>query len=143
MELLFKSEIENFKSEVETVISNKYKTELEQLNNTILEKDKKIQQLENQIQNAQARNQSEIEKNVDKPIEIKPYESVQSNKENLVSENTGSLFSNDSEDELSRVQLEKLSMTALKKKAKELKIPRYSTYKINTELINEILKLNK
>ena len=150
IELLFKSEIEHFKSEVETANSNKYKAELEQnkalieqLNNTILVKDNKIQQLENKIQIAQARSQSEIEKNVDKPIEITSYKAVQSNKENLVRENTGSLFSNENEDELSRVQLEKLSMTALKKKAKELKIPKYSTYKINTELINEILKLNK
>ncbi|WP_312920780.1 hypothetical protein [Empedobacter brevis] len=153
IELLFKSEIEHFKNEVETDVSNKYKAELEQnkalveqLNNAILERDNKIQQLENRIQNVQTINQSEIEKNVDKPIEIKSYEAAQSNKENLISENSGSLFSNDNElisDELSRVQLEKLSMTALKKKAKELKIPRYSTYKINTELINEILKLNK
>jgi hypothetical protein len=153
IELLFKSEIEYFKNEVETDVSNKYRAELEQnkafveqLNNAILEKDNKIQKLENQIQNAQAKNQSEIEKNVDKPIEIKSYEAIQSNKENLVSENTGSLFSNENElirNELSRVQLEKLSMTALKKKAKELKIPRHSAYKINTELINEILKLDK
>ena len=33
-------------------------------------------------------------------------------------------------------------MTALKKKAKEMKVPKYSTYKVNTDLINEILKIN-
>ncbi len=150
IELLFKSEIEHFKTEIETEVSTKYKTELEQnkalveqLNNAILGRDNKIQHLENQVQNVQARNQSQIKKNVDKPIEIASYKVVQSNKENVVSENTGSLFLNDNEDELSRVQLERLSMTALKKKAKELKIPKHSTYKIKTELINEILKLNK
>lgn len=145
IELLFKSEIEDFKTEIETEVSNRYKTELEknkilieQLNNTILEKDKTINQLEYQIiENNKLK--TDIEENLSEKEEIKTSEP----QNNTVNQNSGSLFSDEKFDTntITKEQLEKLSMTALRKKAKEMKVPKYSTYKVNTDLINEILKI--
>lgn len=145
IELLFKSEIEDFKTEIETEVSNRYKTELEknkilieQLNNTILEKDKTINQLEYQIKENN-KLKTDIEENLIEKEEIKTSDP----QNNTVNQNSGSLFSDEKFDTntITKEQLEKLSMTALKKKAKEMKVPKYSTYKVNTDLINEILKI--
>lgn len=145
IELLFKSEIEDFKTEIETEVSNRYKTELEQnksliehLNNIISDKDKTINQLEYQIKENN-KLKTDIEENLIEKEEIKTSEP----QNNTVNQNSGSLFSDEKFDTntITKEQLEKLSMTALKKKAKEMKVPKYSTYKVNTDLINEILKI--
>ena len=145
IELLFKSEIEDFKTEIETEVSNRYKTELEQnksliehLNNIISDKDKTIKQLEYQIKENN-KLKTDIEENLIEKEEIKTSEP----QNNTVNQNSGSLFSDEKFDTntITKEQLEKLSMTALKKKAKEMKVPKYSTYKVNTDLINEILKI--
>lgn len=150
IELLFKTDIELFKIEIEVELENKYKTELdknkiqiEQLNNIILERERAINQLKNQI----TENTQTIVKHENNPIEEKNIENnyiqLQNSNVHFVKEDTGLLFSDDkfSVDTITKEQLEKLSMNALKNKAKELKIPKYSTYKINTDLINEILKI--
>lgn len=145
IELLFKSEIEDFKTEIETEVSNRYKTELEQnksliehLNNIISDKDKTINQLEYQIKENN-KLKTDIEENLIEKEEIKTSEP----QNNTVNQNSGSLFSDEKFDTntITKEQLEKLSMTALRKKAKEMKVPKYSTYKVNTDLINEILKI--
>lgn len=145
IELLFKSEIEDFKTEIETEISNRYKVELEQnkalieqLKNIISDKDKTINQIEYQIkENTELK--ADIEEQLIEKEEIKTSEP----QNNTVNQNNGSLFSDEKFDTntITKEQLEKLSMTALKKKAKEMKVPKYSTYKVNTNLINEILKI--
>lgn len=145
IEILFKSEIEHFKIELENEISNKYKNELEenkaqieQLNCTILEKDEKIRQLQVEGSIILVDNKDE---------NLSENETVESNSVQFQDEKNDSdnqkiapLLFQDPEI-LSKEQLEKLTMSALKKKAKELKIPKYSTYKVNTDLINEILRI--
>ncbi len=136
IEFLFKADIEIFKNLIEADVENKYKTEFEQnriqlqrLNNTIIEREKTISQLERQL---------------NEKVQVKKEEAVYSNdfqnsttQVNLVQDDAGSLFNYDN---ITREQLEKLPMSVLKKKAKELKIPKYSTYKENSFLIDEILK---
>jgi hypothetical protein len=136
IEILFKSEIENFKTEIE----NEYKNELEQnriqikqLNNIIIENEKTINSLEIQIK---IKNESDSERA--KYIDKNKYQTTSKNQINLVQESSEPLLF--TVDDYTREQLEKLTMTALKNKAKELKIPKYSSYKTNTDLINEILK---
>ena len=139
IESLFKEEIELFKKEIGTDLENKFKAELEQnrnkieeLNVTILEKEKTINQFNKQLN-------EKVQFKKDEP----KYSNVSQNlntQVNLVQEeDAGSLFTYNSSS-IKREQLEKLPMSALKKKAKELKIPKYSTYKENTFLIDEILK---
>lgn len=129
-------DIEHFKNELE----NKYKAELEQnkiqimeLNNSISEKEKTINQLEIQLkeksQIADAKNSINIDESMEqikKPAKPNIENEKQSNlykpqksnaKTDLVNENASSLFENRSDD-LTRGQLEKLSLTALKKKQK-------------------------
>lgn len=136
IEALFKADIEHFKNELE----NKYKAELEQnkiqimeLNNSISEKEKTINQLEIQLkeksQIVDAKNSINIDESMEqikKPAKPNIENEKQSNlykpqksnaKTDLVNENASSLFENRSDD-LTRGQLEKLSLTALKKKQK-------------------------
>lgn len=138
IESLFQVDIEFFKNLIETELEKKFKADLlqnkikiEELNNTILEKEKTINQLEKQL---------------NEKVQLIKEESTYSNsfkdsnvQVNLVQEDAGSLFTYDNNN-IKKEQLEKLSMSALKKKAKELKIPKYSTYKENSLLIEEILK---
>lgn len=139
IENLFKTDIELFKDTIEKDLEHKYKSKLEkneillnQLNNSILEKEKIISQLENKLTEEL---QSKNERSAD--IYKSQISDIQTD---LVQENTDSILKVN--EDLSKENLEKLSMTQLKKKAKELKIPKYSTYKKNTELITEILKQN-
>lgn len=137
IETLFKADIELFKNLIESDLENKYKSKIEenkifldQLNIIIVEKEKKINQLENQLKEMV---QSKIEKPVNtyKP----PSSDIQTD---FIKKYPVSIFNMD--EDLSKENLEKLSMASLKMKARELKIPKYSTYKKNTELITEILK---
>jgi chromosome segregation ATPase len=174
--LFFKSEIENFKSEVENKLKTNHKVEIEQLNESISEKDNYINQLNIEIEKLRAeyeQRKTEIEKlNItisekDKTINQLEYQikennksktenkekhgkqeesdiknlQPQNNKDDIVCGTTGTFFSDEKfSTNLTKEQLEKLSMTALKKLAKEMKVPKYSTYKENTYLIAEILK---
>lgn len=138
IEILFKDDIESFKNLIETNLENKYKNKLEQnrvvleqLNTTIFEKDKKINQLEIQLK-------EKVQSKNEKPINTYKLYKPDS-KNNSVEENNASVI--DVNEDYSKENLERLSMTLLKKTAKELKIQKYSTYKNNTELITEILKL--
>lgn len=149
IENLFKSEIENFKTEIESELTKKYSLELEQkkshieqLSNAIIHKNIKINQLENEIQIVQTRNESEIKKNLDRPKEIKSYKTVQSNNENLVRENTGSLFSDDyslSNTKRRELELRKKTVKDLKPIAEKFNIQKINSLK-KDELIVEILK---
>lgn len=141
IEMLFKQEIQQFKTEIENEFIGQIEQnliEIQQLNNTILEREKTINQLEIKIKN-NTQLKIDSKKDLDREKQIEKYKYQKSNiQNNLVLENPEPLLF--TIDDFTREQLEKLSMPALKKKAKELKIPKYSTYKINTDLINEILK---
>ncbi len=149
IELLFKRDIELFKIEIEVELENKYKTELdknkiqiEQLNNTILERERAINQLKNQI----TENTQTIVKNENNPIEEKNIENnyikLQNSNVHFVKEDTGSLFS----DEIPvlsiksrELQLKKMSIKDLKPIAEQYKIQKISSLK-KDDLIAEIVK---
>jgi hypothetical protein len=145
IELLFKSDIEHFKAEIESELANEYKAELkhnktliEQLNNTILEKEKTINQLNHQIvENTQSK--VEYEEKQNKEVHI---EKNKTSKDNLVSENTGLLFSEEpSFHNLGsrESELNNKSVKDLKSHVKKYKITKLSSLK-KDELIAEILK---
>lgn len=132
--MLFKSEIEDFKTEIETEVSNRYKTELEQnkalikhLNNIISDKDKTINQLNHQIT---INIQSEY---VEKQAETENIK--QTNAEvDLVDENNGSLFTYDTS--FSReAELKNMSEEKLKSIAKQYKITKRKKDLIIAEII--------
>ncbi len=134
IELLFKSEIEDFKTEIETEVSNRYKTELEQnkalikhLNNIISDKDKTINQLNHQIT---INIQSEY---VEKQAETENIK--QTNAEvDLVDENNDSLFTYDTS--FSReAELKNMSEEKLKSIAKQYKITKRKKDLIIAEII--------
>ena len=149
IELLFKRDIELFKIEIEVELENKYKTELdknkiqiEQLNNTILERERAINQLKNQI----TENTQTIVKYENNPIEEKNIENnyikLQNSNVHFVKEDTGSLFS----DEIPvlsiksrELQLKKMSIKDLKPIAEQYKIQKISSLK-KDDLIAEIVK---
>lgn len=147
IESLFKEDLLIFKNSIEADTADKFKIELEQRNiyinnliNTNKEKDRKINQLENQIKN---NSQSKIDSTKSTEQERTTYlneSKYSNNQEDLVQEEFKGLFKYN-DHMMTKEQLEKLSMTALRKKARELQIPKYSTYKKNKDLINEILKL--
>ncbi|TRW25973.1 hypothetical protein FMM05_07055 [Flavobacterium zepuense] len=138
IETLFKADIELFKNSIERDLENRYKSKfeqnrvaLDQLNNTIFENERRINQLENQLREKDhSKNETSINTYKPHTADIQT-DSVQENNASIIDVN----------EDYSKENLEKLSMALLKKKAKELKIYKYSTYKKNTELITEILKL--
>ena len=149
IELLFKSEIEHFKTEIETEVSNRYKTELEQnkalieqLNNIISEKDKTINQLEYQIkENTKSKVESEEKPVKQEESEIKNLLS-QNNKVDLVSETNGSLLFDDAslyDIRRRELELKKKSVKDLKTIAEEYKIQKINSLK-KDDLIAEIIK---
>lgn len=149
IELLFKSEIEHFKTEVEIELANKFNAELEQnktlieqLKNTILEKDKTINQLENQIkENTKSRVENEEKLIKEEYLETNNLQSP-NNKADLISENTGSLLFEDSslyDTKRRELELKKKSVKDLKPIAEEYKIQKISSLK-KDELIAEIIK---
>lgn len=172
IELLFKSEIEHFKSEIENELKNNHKVEIEQLNKFISEKDNSINQLNIETEKLRVEyEQREIEigklnntiSEKDKTINqlnqqittnIQPkveYVETQSETENLkqsnlkvdlVSENTGSLFSDDTSFSTTKsreLELKKKSVKDLKPIAEEYKIQKISSLK-KDDLIAEIIK---
>ncbi|MCT4303357.1 hypothetical protein HZP20_03035 [Elizabethkingia anophelis] len=147
IESLFKEDLLIFKNSIEAELTDKFRIELEQRNiyinnlvNTIEEKEIKINRLENQIKNnSQSRIESEKLSKKERIIYLHKNQHS-NNQEDLVQEDGGALFKYD-DGIMTEEQLKKLPMSALKKKAKELQIPKYSTYKNAIGLITEILKL--
>lgn len=172
IELLFKSEIEHFKSEIENELKNNHKVEIEQLNKSISEKDNSINQLNIETEKLRVEyEQREIEigklnntiSEKDKTINqlnqlittnIQPkveYVETQSETENLkqsnlkvdlVSENTGSLFSDDTSFSTTKsreLELKKKTVKDLKPIAEHYKIQKANSLK-KDELIAEIIK---
>jgi len=150
IELLFKSDIEHFKTEIENDLVSKYKVELEQnktlieqLKNTILEKEKTINLFNHEIpENAQSKVEDQEKQNKVDQIKEEHIELIQSYKDKLISENSGSLFSEDASFYNSKrreIELKKMSGKDLKPIAEEYKIQKISSLK-KDELIAEILK---
>lgn len=172
IELLFKSEIEHFKSEIENELKNNHKVEIEQLNKSISEKDNSINQLNIETEKLRVEyEQREIEigklnntiSEKDKTINqlnqqittnIQPkveYVETQSETENLkqsnikvdlVSKNTGSLFSDDTSFSTTKsreLELKKKTVKDLKPIAEHYKIQKANSLK-KDELIAEIIK---
>ena len=146
VESFFKEDIELLKNSIELDLKNKFSIELEQnrvkvdkLNKTILDKEKIINHLEKQLNEMILLKNESKDSEKEKSLYLNnPQNSIK--QVNLAQEDMISLFTYNN-DNITREQLEKLSITALKKKAKEFQIPKYSTYNKNTDLINEILKL--
>ena len=151
IELLFKSQIEHFKIEVETEIFYRYKTELEQnksrivqLNYIILEKDKMINELEYQIkENIELKTENEEKSSQqEEALEIKNLQS-QNNRINLVSDTTTDslLF-----DDACLYDVRRRELELKKKSVKDLKLIAgiHQIQKINSlkkdSLISEIIK---
>lgn len=169
IELLFKSEIEHFKTEVGSELANKFNAELEQnktlieqLKKTILEKDKRISQLENQIkENTQTFIENENKKEVaEKDDEIRQNEQIIDSTDlntkktetintyefqdvdiqsNLAQESVGPLFSDDSLS-LRESELKNMKEDELKSVAKKYKITKRKTDLIIAEIIKHEFK---
>jgi hypothetical protein len=144
----FKEDIEFFKNSIEEDLKKYFEIqtknndiEILKLQNTILEKNNIIANLERQVFQAELSNSHISEPNlVDKFYKIN--NKINGNQD---SQESQSLFPDEKDftsQENLRDNLLKLSFSTLKKKAKELKVPKYSTYKKSTDLIDEILKLN-
>jgi hypothetical protein len=166
---LFKEDIEQFKTEIESELANKYKAELEQnktliehFKNIILEKEKTINQLENQIkENTQTfienENKEEVAKkdneikqneqiivsidlNTEKAETINTYEYQDADiQSNLVQESVGPLFSDDSLS-LRDSELKNMEDDELKSIAKRYNITKRKTDLIIAEIIKHEFK---
>lgn len=172
IESIFKEEIEFFKNQIETDLENKFKVELEQntnkiedLNKTILEKDKIIIQLENQIKEntqtlikSESKNKKEevsekdnrVKKNeeiiertdfkTEKSETINTYEFQDEDIPNtVVQESVRPLFSDDSLS-LRESELRYMEEDELKSIAKKYKISKRRTDLIIAEIIKHEFK---
>ena len=146
IESLFKADINLFKTELETELENKYKAELqenrvkiEELNYSLLEKQKSLNQLENKIKENL---ESKIE--LEKASERKKYsetDKIQSSdiQAVLVRENTDSLFSHDTS--FSNIKLREQELKEMDKDKLKAITKKYNINKRKPEIIIvEILK---
>lgn len=149
IELLFKKEIEQFKTEVENDLKTNHLIEIEQLTSSNSEKDNSINQLNIEVEKLKVKNNQlneQITKNIQskvKFVEKQDENENQSNpKTNMVSENTGSLFSDytSSRSVTSReLELKKKTLNDLRPIAKKYGIQKAYSLK-KDELIAEIVK---
>ncbi|MES2617346.1 MAG: hypothetical protein V4613_05680 [Bacteroidota bacterium] len=126
IEQYFKSEIEQFKNEIECELINNHKAEIQLLNNIISEKDNSINQLDKQIKET-------AKSNVKNKEELAEYESIEY-KVDKVNESNGSLFSSDVT--FSReFELKNMSEEELKSVAKKYNITKRKPELIIAEII--------
>lgn len=172
IELLFKSEIEHFKTEIDNELKTNHKVEIEQLNKSISEKDNSINQLNIETEKLRVEYEQrkiEIEKlnntiseknktinqlnqqittNIQSKVEYVEKQAETKNlkqsnlKVDLVSENTGSLFSDDTSLSITKrreLELKKKTVKDLKPIAEQYEIQKANSLK-KDELIAEIIK---
>lgn len=143
IESLFRADIESFKNSIETDLTNIYKAELdknktqiEQLNNNILEQEKTISLLEAQLKEVH----QPVFENKKKLVEEKHIETntLSNTRVPLVNEDSVSLFSDDivfSISKLREIELKKMDEEGLKVIAKRYKISKRKKDVIIAEII--------